>query len=574
MFLLGGKAMFFFAMEPITEVTIHWDSIIGGLALFLFGIEFMGEGLKSIAGSKLRDYIDRYTSKPWKGMLVGMILTVFIQSSSATSAIAISFVRAGLMTLEQSVGIIIGANIGTTVTSFLIGMKVEAFALYFVFLGVLVFLFGKRKKVTYGGQILLGFGMLFFGLRLMGDELSLLGQTQMFETLATAMADHPILGVLCGILLTALVQSSSAMIGIVQKIYDAGALSLTAALPLVFGSNIGTTITAVIASIGGSLSAKRAAAINVLFNVLGTILFMLLLQPYAHFIESLAVNYHISPMMQIAIATIIRAVIISLLAYPFINSMVAFIKKVMPGEENKIDVNIEALDPKLAESLPSGALGVTKQVTIKMGELAADCIVASRDYFNKQSGKCKDVSMQYEDAINSLDSKITSYLMQIAHESLSETDTDDFIATLQVIKNIERVGDLTMNLNEFYELAYDDKGLFSKHAISDVNEMYETVLEMNKLALSYFMERNEMVLKELLDKENYLDLVEEKARQRHFKRMAANECVSDVAAGVYVDILGTLERIGDHIFNIVKEVDSDTHAYEQETTQKMLEHGI
>lgn len=566
--------MFLFATEALTDISIRWDFIIGGLALFLFGIEFMGDGLKSIAGSKLRDYIDRYTNKPWKGIIVGAIITVFIQSSSATSAIAISFVRAGLMTLEQSVGIIIGANIGTTVTAFLIGLKVEELALYFVFLGVIITLFGKRKKVKYAGQIVLGFGMLFFGLRLMGDELSLLGQTKAFETLATTMANQPVLGLFTGSVMTAVVQSSSAVIGIVQKIYDSGALTLTAALPLVFGSNIGTTITAVIASIGGSLSAKRSAAINVLFNVLGAILFMLLLTPYVEFIEYLSTQFNISPMMQIAIASIIRVLVISLIAYPFIKTMVAFIKKVMPGEEEKIDVNIENLDPKLAESLPSGALGLSKQITIKMGELASDCILASQDYFNKQSDKYKDISRQYEDAINSLDSKITSYLMQIAHESLSETDTDDFISTLQVIKNIERVGDLTMNLNEFFELAYDDKGLFSKHAIADVNEMYDTVLEMNQLALKYFMERNEATLKELLDKENYLDLVEEKARQRHFKRMAADECGSAVAAGVYVDILGTLERIGDHIFNIVKEADSDTHAYERQIAQKMLEQGL
>lgn len=566
--------MFLFATESFSDVTIRWDFIIGGLALFLFGIQFMGDGLKSIAGSKLRDYIDRYTSKPWKGMIVGAIITVFIQSSSATSAIAISFVRAGLMTLEQSVGIIIGANIGTTVTAFLIGLKVEELALYFVFLGVLVTLFAKRKKAMYGGQILLGFGMLFFGLRLMGDELSLLGQTKAFENLATTMANQPILGLFTGTVMTAVVQSSSAMIGIVQKIYDAGALSLTAALPLVFGSNIGTTITAVIASIGGSLSAKRSAAINVLFNVLGAILFMLLLNPYVDLITYLSETYDISPMMQIAIASILRVLVISAIAYPFIKTMVAFAKKVVPGEDEKIDVNMENLDPKLAESLPSGALGVSKQVTIKMGELASDCINASRNYFNKQSGKYKDISRQYEDAINSLDSKITSYLMQIAHENLSETDTDDFISTLQVIKNIERVGDLTMNLNEFFELAFDDKGLFSKHAISDVNEMYETVLEMNSLALRYFLDRNESALKELLDKENYLDLVEEKARQRHFKRMASSECNSAVAAGVYVDILGTLERIGDHIFNIVKEADSDTHAYERQLAEKMLEQGL
>lgn len=564
--------MFMLATQTLSEIHISWDMIIGGLALFLFGIQFMGDGLKSIAGSKLRDYIDRYTNKPWKGIIVGAIITVFIQSSSATSAIAISFVRAGLMTLEQSVGIIIGANIGTTVTAFLIGLKVEELALYFVFAGVLVYLFAGRKKMVYAGQILLGFGMLFFGLRLMGDELSLLGQTTAFESMATTMADQPVLGLLTGTVMTAIVQSSSAVIGIIQKIYESGALTLSAALPLVFGSNIGTTITAVIAAIGGSVAAKRSAAINVLFNVLGAVLFMLLLNPYVDFISGLAVQYDISPMMQIAIAHILRTLVISIIAYPFISTMVNVVKKIIPGgdEGEHIDVNMDNLDPKLASSLPSGALGVSKQVTIKMGELAADCISSSRDYFNKQSSKHRDISHQYEEAINSLDAKITDYLMKIAHERLNEEDTDDFISNLQVIKNIERVGDLTMNLNEFFELTFDDKATFSQNAINDVNEMYETVLDMNKLALTYFMTHDENAVKELLDKENYLDLVEEKARQRHFKRMAKEECNNSVAAGVYVDILGTLERIGDHIFNIVKDVDSDTHVYEQNLTEKML----
>jgi phosphate:Na+ symporter len=213
--------------------------------------------------------------------------------------------------------------------------------------------------------------------------------------------------------------------------------------------------------------------------------------------------------------------------------------------------------------LPSGALVVSKQVTIKMGELASDCLKESQKYFNKQNSKYKDVSRQYEDAINSLDSKITSYLMSIAHNSLSEHDTDEFIGNLQVIKNIERVGDLTMNLNEFYELAYDDKGIFSSDAITDVNEMYDTVLEMNELALQYFSSREEHIIKVITDKENYLDLVEEKARQRHFKRMADNSCNSSVAAGIYVDILGTLERIGDHIWNIVKETNDDLPLHEE-----------
>lgn len=546
------------ATAEISMGSISWDLIIGGLALFLFGIQFMGDGLKSIAGSKLRDYIDKYTNKPWKGIIVGSVITIFIQSSSATSAIAIGFVRAGLMTLEQSVGIIIGANIGTTVTAFLIGLKVEQFSLYFIFIGVIITLFAKRKKQTYTGQIILGFGMLFFGLKLMGDELSNLGQLDFFENLATTMGNQPVLGLLFGTIMTAIVQSSSAVIGIVQKIYDSGALTLSAALPLVFGSNIGTTITAVIASIGGSLSARRAAAVNVLFNVLGAILFMFLLNPYVEFITYLTNQFNISPMMQIAIAHIIRTLVISLIAYPFISTMVNVIKKILPGDsQERIEVNFDNLDPQLAASLPAGALGVSKQVTVKMGELAADCIKSSQSYFNKQNNKYAQTSRQYEDAINSLDSKITSYLVKISHENLSEQDTDNFISNLQVIKNIERVGDLTMNLVEFYELTYDDKGSFSEDAITDINEMYATVLEMNDLALSYFMTKEDSYLQQITDKENYLDLIEEKARQRHFKRMANDKCNSSIAASTFVDILGTLERIGDHIWNIVNVSDRD-----------------
>ena len=547
--------MIHIAANTASLSSISWDFIIGGLALFLFGIQFMGDGLKSIAGEKLKDYIDRYTNKPWKGILVGAVITVFIQSSSATSAIAIGFVRAGLMSLEQSVGIIIGANIGTTVTAFLIGLKVEELALYFVFLGVLITLFAKRKKHEYLGQIVLGFGILFFGLRLMGDELSKLGQMEFFTNLTMTMQDQPVLGFLCGIILTAIVQSSSAVVGIIQKIYDSGAMTLTAALPFVFGSNIGTTITAVFASIGGSTSAKRAAGVNVLFNTIGSIAFMFLLTPYVGLITYLSETFSISPMMQIAIAHILRTLIISIIAYPFIGTMVKVIKKIIPGEEEKIELDLDALDPSLASSLPAGALGVSKQVTIKMGELAADCIRSSQEYFNKKSGKYRNSTKQYEDAINSLDSKITSYLMEISHNNLSEHDTDVFISNLQVIKNIERVGDLTMNLTEFYELVIEDKGTFTDSAIHDINEMYKTVLEMNELALLYYEEPQEKYLKLINDKENYLDLIEEKARQRHFKRMTEEVCVSGVAASIFVDILATLERIGDHIHNITKQTD-------------------
>ena len=558
------------ATGSLSLSSIQWDLIIGGLALFLFGIQYMGDGLKSVAGDKLRDYIDKYTNKPWKGIIVGTIITVFIQSSSATSAIAIGFVRAGLMKVEQSVGVIIGANIGTTITAFLIGLKVEDLALYFVFIGVLVTLFSKRKKQAYYGQIVLGFGLLFFGLKLMGDELSNLGQLDLFENLATTMAHQPILGVVVGTIITAIVQSSSATVGIIQKIYDAGAISLYAALPFVFGSSIGTTITGVFASIGGSIAAKRAAAINVLFNFFGAILFLILLTPYANFIENLTIQMHLSPMMQIAFAHIIRAIVISILAYPLIGVLINISKKIIPGDANeRIEINFNTLDPKLATQLPAGALGVSKQATIKMAELAIDSINDSKKFFQTKSGKYRDSCHQLEDAINSLDSKITEYLTNISHEGLGVSDLDDMIMNLQVVKNIERIGDIVMNLNEFYDQVYDEKEGFTESAMSDVNEMYDIIVEMVDYAMGFFMEQDETIIDIVQEKENYLDLIEEKARKKHFKRMSNNECKNAIASSVYVDILSNLERMGDHTNNIIKILTEATpvHSLREETVE-------
>lgn len=539
--------------ELMPEAAVQWDLIIGGFAFFLFGIQYMGDGLKSIAGDKLRYFIDKYTSKPWMGIIIGALVTVVIQSSSATTAIAIGFVRAGIMRLDQAIGVIMGANIGTTVTAFLIGLNVEQFSLYFVFIGVLFIVFSKRRKTTYMGEIILGFGILFFGLKLMGDELSMIGEYPQFEAVVTAMAQNPILALLGGTLMTGLVQSSSAVIGIIQKLYSSGAITIAVALPFVFGSNIGTTITAIFAAIGGSISSKRAAGIHVMFNVFGTLLFMLILKPFTGFISTVSTHFAINSMMQIAFAHIVFNISTTILAYPFINLMVKAVKTLIPGDENqRIEVNMENLDPKIAATLPAGALGVSKQATIKMGMLAYDSLKNTKDYFNTKQKRYSESTHQCEEAINSLDSKITDYLMEIAHHNLGTNDTDELIANLKSLKDIERMGDLAMNLREFYSMAFEEKGKFSEGAIADVNEMYDIILEMTKLAIDYFNTRDEKLIDMIQDKENYLDLIEEKARQRHFKRMAQSECARAITGSVYIDILSNLERVGDHACNIVR----------------------
>jgi phosphate:Na+ symporter len=327
---------------------IRIEVVLGGFGLFLFGIKFLGDGLKNVAGDKLRDYIDRYTSKAWMGVLVGGIVTILIQSSSATTAITIGFIRAGLMRLEQAVGIIMGANIGTTITAFLIGLKVENFALHIIFIGAMMILFAKRKRTSYLGQTILGFGIMFYGLKTMGDELKLLKDVEMFTDLTKEMSTHPLLALFSGVIMTSLIQSSSAMIGIIQKIYEAGGMSLEAALPFIFGSNIGTTVTAIMAALGGSLAAKRAAGIHTMFNVLGTIIAMVLLRQFIQLDRFLGSYFELNSMMQIAVAHIIFNVVATLAFYPFIKWLVILIRKILPGDEpDRREVDISSMDTEI-----------------------------------------------------------------------------------------------------------------------------------------------------------------------------------------------------------------------------------
>lgn len=531
---------------------IRWDYVLGGFGLFLFGIKFMGDGLKAVAGDKLRDYIDRYTSKIYMGILVGAAITILIQSSSATTAITIGFVRAGLMRLEQSVGIIMGANVGTTVTSFLIGLKIENFSLYIIFIGAFLVLFSKRKKTKYIGNSILGFGIMFFGLKTMGDELKLLSQIEFFTTITKSMSDYPLFALSGGIVMTALIQSSSAMIGIVQKIYESGGMDLQAALPFVFGSNIGTTITAILAALGGSLASKRAAGIHTMFNVGGTIAGMLLLRQFIQFDLWISNYFHLNEMMQISVAHIIFNVIATLIMYPLVNQMVKLVRHFIKGDEvefREIDIN---LDLELIKSLPAAALTISKNNILKMGDIVIEAFEDTKKYLLNGNTTDHEAVMQLESIINSLDTKITDYLLLIAKENLNETDLEEYTTNLQVVKNLERIGDLSTNLIEFYELIFDAKEELSQAAIDDVIQMHDLVLHMLNQALRIYNEKDFSLHNSILEDENYLDLLEYKARQKHFNRMASDECRAEVGGSIFVDILGTIERIGDHACNISK----------------------
>jgi phosphate:Na+ symporter len=532
---------------------IKWDLVLGGFGPFLFGIKFMGDGLKAVAGDKLRTYIDRYTSKVWMAIGIGTFITIAIQSSSATTAITIGFVRAGLMRLEQATGIIMGANMGTTVTSFLIGLKIENFSMAIIFVGAMLVLFAKKKKTNYIGSAILGFGIMFFGLKTMGDALKQLKDVEAFIALTQQMSTNPFLALTGGIVFTGIVQSSSAMIGIIQKIYESGGMTIDAALPFVFGSNIGTTVTAIMAALGGSLASKRAAGIHTLFNVLGTIFAMIFLNQFLSVDKYLTAQFNLNPALQISVAHIAFNVIATLLMFPFVSQLVKFIRIIIKGDEIEYrEIDLNALDLELARNLPSAALNVSKSIIVKMGELSLEAIEESKQLLVTKNKTHIEQVLNLESIINNMDSKITDYLLIIVKEHLGESDLETYQSNIAVLKNIERIGDLATNLVEFFDTIYEADESFSEEALEDIIQMYDLVHHMIARSLKVFINEDKLMHQSILEDENYLDLLEFKAKQRHFERMATDRCLANVGGSLFVDILTTIERMGDHACNISK----------------------
>lgn len=547
--------------ETVTLSSIRWDLILGGFGLFMFGITFMGDGLKVAAGDKLRDYIDKYTTKPINALLIGILITIVMQSSSASTAITIGLVRAGLMKLEQAAGIVMGANIGTTITSFLISLNIDQYAMIIVFVGAMLICFSKKRKQKYFGNVILGFGLIFFGLSTMGDSLAVLKDLPEFEAFAYQMGSQPLLSLLAGTVMTALVQASAATIGVVQKMYQSGALSFMAVLPFIFGANIGTTITGILAAIGGSLAARRTAGIHTLFNIIGTAIGMIFLYPIAHFIIWLSAALNLEPMMQIAVTHILFNSATTIIFFPLLNQMCKLIRRIIPGKEpERIEINIDDLDANISDRLPSAAIGASTKAIMKMSEVVRQDVQETKTFFNKHgNAEDKDVLTQSESLINNFDKKLTDYLVSIqTNSSLTPDDMEDVRLNLEVIKNLERMGDLSMNLTEFFEMVFEDGGTFTNEAVTDVNRMFDMFLHMYSRCLEIYRTHDRTLYASLMQDEEAIDKLEFTSRQEHFVRMSKQQCSSAIAASVYCDILGNLERMGDHCCNIARAAIEDS----------------
>jgi phosphate:Na+ symporter len=526
---------------------------LGGLGIFLYGIKFMGDGLQKSAGDKLRDILDKFTTNPVMGVLAGIIVTVLIQSSSATTVITVGLVSAGFMTLRQAIGVIMGANIGTTVTAFIIGIDVGEYALPIIALGSIMLFFFKNKKVHNVGQIVFGFGALFYGLELMSGGMKPLRGLEAFHDLTVNMSSNPILGVVVGTLFTVIVQSSSATIGILQGLFSENLINLDAALPVLFGDNIGTTITAVLASIGASVAARRAAAVHVLFNLIGTTIFLILLHPFNLLISALQDTLNLNPEMTIAFAHGTFNATNTLIQLPFVATLAFIVTKLIPGEDSVVDYKAKHLDPVFIEQSPSIALGQAKEEVLRMGSFAVKGLEETNLFLKTKLKKHSDSTYQLEEAINNLDRKITDYLIDLSTSSLSENESEEHTVLMDTVRDIERIGDHFENIIELIEYQQANKVKITESAMNDLEDMFALTISTVKESLESLDHNDKEAARHVVKKEEEIDKMERKLRKQHIIRMNEGTCTGQ-AGIVYVDIISNLERIGDHAVNIAEAV--------------------
>ena len=538
-------------------MSINWQEIafhfLGGLGLFLYSIKTMGDGLQQAAGDRLRYYIDKYTSNPFLGVLVGIVVTALIQSSTGVTVITVGLVSASLLTLRQAIGIIMGANIGTTVTSFIIGFKLGEYALPLIFLGTMFLFFTKNRTANNIGRILFGVGGIFYALNLISAGMSPLKDLPQFKEYMVTLGQNPILGVVAGAVITVLIQASSATIGILQGLYAGGFLDLKGALPVLFGDNIGTTLTVIIAAAGANISAKRVAATHVTFNVLGTILCLILLGPFTSMIEYFQALLHLSPEMTIAFSHGAFNVSNTIVQFPFIGALAYFVTKLIPGEDEVVKYEPLYLDEQLIKQAPSIALGNAKKELLHLGNYAVKAFDLSYDYIINSNEKVAEKGHKTEEAINTIDEKLTRYLISLSSEALSQKESEVLTNILDSSRDLERIGDhaeALINLNDYLQRKNVQ---FSNSALEELDEIYRHTSDFVKDALESVENNDLEKAQALIERHEAINKMERVLRKTHIKRLNNGECSTQ--AGVnFIDIISHYTRVSDHAMNLAEKV--------------------
>ncbi|NEZ46653.1 Na/Pi cotransporter family protein [Clostridium niameyense] len=526
--------------------------LVGGLGLFVYGMNLMGDGLQNVAGERLKTFFERITSNPFKGVLTGIVVTGVIQSSSATTVMVVGFVNAGLMNLTQAAGVIMGANIGTTVTGQLVAFKLTAVAPLFVGVGTAIVLFSKKTKTKEIGHIILGFGILFMGMTIMEEAMSPLGKSEAFRNLSLALSHNVFLGILVGMGMTAIVQSSSATIGILIALANNGVLPLASALPILFGDNIGTCITALLASIGASKNARKAAVFHLTFNVIGTIIFAFILVPLTPFVKFVV---HMTPNdvgRQIANAHTVFNIVNTFIQIWFINYIVAFVNKVIPGTDTYEKMAPKYIDERLLEN-PAIAVNQTIKEVVRMAGKAKENLQLSVEAFETDNMELVSKVYENEKLINILNKSITTYLVKLSNSTLSDEQLDIVGSMFHVINDIERIGDHAENLGELTREKIEKKINFSDEAIYDLKHLFNYTLDALNRTIEGFENNDIDKSQSVIYVEEKIDKLQKELRETNIRRLNKGTCNANASA-IFLDIISNFERVGDHSTNVAQTI--------------------
>ncbi len=535
--------------------------LFGGLAIFIFGMNEMSSGLKKIAGDRLRKVLKVLTGNPIMGILMGALVTALMQSSSATTVMVIGFVAARLMTLPQAIAVILGANIGTTMTAQLVAFKIGHYAYPITAIGFALMFFAKKTNIKNFGQTIFAFGLLFVGLNLMGDVMKPLANSQQFADLIVRIQDIPILGLLVSSGMTLIVQSSSATIAVLQKLAiapgpDGGNLiPLAFALPFLFGSNIGTTITAIFASVGAGVSARRAAFAHSIFNILGSVLFMFLITPFSRFVLWITpASADVS--RQIANAHTIFNIANTLIWFPFIKYLAKFVSLVIPGEDTVIENTPLYLDSKMLTS-PSIAMNLVTQELVRMAELSAQMMDTSKHAFiNSDMIAIKKVH-EIEDVVDMLQHEIVHYLSKLLSSStLTEHQSIRLTGLLHIVSDIERIGDYCNNIADSALVKIDNKLPFTEKGTKELTEAFVLVTDMVSETVAALQQYDDSLARNIISREYLVDEMERTLRDAHISRLNHAQCHPHSGL-IFIELIHNLERIGDHCKNIAEAILND-----------------
>lgn len=540
-------------------------TLLGGLAVFIYGMNLMSDGLQKAAGDKMRNILGMLTKNPVMGVLAGALVTAVLQSSSATTVMVIGFTSAGLMKLRQAINVIMGANIGTTITAQLIAFNIGDFAWIFVFIGFIMYFFFKKKEMAVKiGQILFGFGLLFVGINTMSSTMEPMAESPVFTEMIMKVADIPVLGVFVGLCMTLVVQSSSATIAVLQNLaMTAGPdgvtsiIGLTGAIPVLFGDNIGTTITALLASIGGSKNAKRTAISHTIFNISGTLLFIWFVPQIAELVTWLSPKGPEVEVIsrQIANTHLLFNLTVTILWLPFIKVLEKIVTTIIPGKDEREDMVAGPvfLDTNVLEQ-PVFATHLAIQELTRNASLTFDMLKKSREAFAGGNLAMVNDVIETDKTVNIIRTKTIEYLSQIlSAESITDFQKERVSALLHVASDIEHIGDYCKNIVGLAEDKAKNKYVFSDIAKNEVDEYFNKIETMLVDTMESLETGSPKLAEKVLAEEEKINAMENEIRQEHMHRLVDNEC-SPAVTVVFLDVIHNLERMGDSCNNIAEAV--------------------